>query len=69
LIAGNAPGRRHCATRGDRRWLDTVVYALLADEGRALARRRQGSSASYRRQSATLNADELMTLVIGLGGS
>src|SRR5215207_8679087 len=32
LIAGNTPRRRHCATRGGR-WLDTVVYALLADEG------------------------------------
>jgi hypothetical protein len=38
LIAANTPRRRHCATRGDRRWLDTVVYALLADQRRALAR-------------------------------
>jgi hypothetical protein len=30
---------------------------------------RDPTGASFRRQSATLNADELMTLVIGLGGS
>jgi len=30
---------------------------------------RDAGRASFRRQSATLNADELMTLVIGLGGS
>jgi len=34
-----------------RHWLDTVVHAHLADEGRTLARRRQASSAPYRRDS------------------